>query len=89
LNLYYLSIPSAPKRQIMLNYLTIEERSKEPEELDDATSEISEFFGTAPPKKTINVIVQRPLGAVIWTNTSSILALVKQYERLIGTKQAP
>ncbi|KAF9085347.1 hypothetical protein BGX27_003489, partial [Mortierella sp. AM989] len=27
----------------------------------DATSEISEVFGTAPPKKTIHVIVQRPL----------------------------
>ncbi|KAF9085911.1 hypothetical protein BGX27_003310, partial [Mortierella sp. AM989] len=48
---------------ISLNNLTAEEREKKLEELEDPTSEISEVFGTAPPKKTIHVIVQRPSAA--------------------------
>ncbi|KAF9093994.1 hypothetical protein BGX27_001539 [Mortierella sp. AM989] len=59
--LWSISIPSAPKRKITLANLTDEEKAnKKPEELEDSTSEISEVFDTAPPKKTIHVIVQRP-----------------------------
>ncbi|KAF9909535.1 hypothetical protein BX616_011132, partial [Lobosporangium transversale] len=48
------------------------ERSKEPEELDDLTSEISEGFGTAPPKKTIHAIIQRPSAAKIRIDSVSV-----------------
>ncbi|KAF9090292.1 hypothetical protein BGX27_002295, partial [Mortierella sp. AM989] len=59
--LFHVSISSAPKRQIALNNLTADEESKKKaKELEDSTSEISDVFGAAPPKKTIHVIVQRP-----------------------------
>jgi hypothetical protein len=58
--LFHVSIPSAPKILITLSNLTVEERKKKHEELEDPTSEISEVFGTTPAKKTIHVIVQRP-----------------------------
>ncbi|KAF9081546.1 hypothetical protein BGX27_004860 [Mortierella sp. AM989] len=64
LALWHVAIPSAPKRQITLGSLTDEEKAtKKPEELEDSTSEISEVFGSAPPKKTIHVIVQRKSSA--------------------------
>ncbi|KAG0008054.1 hypothetical protein BGZ80_003913, partial [Entomortierella chlamydospora] len=52
LALFQISVLSSRKRQIILSNYT--------KELDDPTSDISEVFGTAPAKRTIHVIVQRP-----------------------------
>ncbi|KAG0024322.1 hypothetical protein BGZ80_004284 [Entomortierella chlamydospora] len=56
--LWHVSIPPLPKKQISLDNLIVSETLKKPVELDDPTSEISEVFGTAPPKRTIHIIVQ-------------------------------
>ncbi|KAF9432463.1 hypothetical protein BGZ76_010782 [Entomortierella beljakovae] len=61
--LWSVSIPSTPKRIITLNNLTIKDRTKKFEELEDSTSEISKHFGTSPAKNTIHVIVQLPAHA--------------------------
>ncbi|KAF9353971.1 hypothetical protein BGX26_008276 [Mortierella sp. AD094] len=58
--LWHVSIPPLPKRQISLHNLIISVTLKKPVELDDPTSEISEIFDTAPPKRTIHIIVQWP-----------------------------
>ncbi|KAF9163479.1 hypothetical protein BGX21_006302, partial [Mortierella sp. AD011] len=58
--LWHVSIASSPKRPITLTNLNNEDLTNTPKELEDATCEISEIFGTAPPKKTIHVIVQLP-----------------------------
>ncbi|KAF9368007.1 hypothetical protein BGX21_006900, partial [Mortierella sp. AD011] len=62
--LWRVFIASSPKRQILLSSL-IEEKDNTPKELEDPTNEISEVFGAAPAKKTIHVIVQRPVAHCI------------------------
>ncbi|KAF9416742.1 hypothetical protein BGZ76_004608, partial [Entomortierella beljakovae] len=59
--IWRVSIPSAPESVITLGNLIGDETTAHPERLKDPASEISEVFGTAPAKKTIHVIVQRPL----------------------------
>ncbi|KAF9991786.1 hypothetical protein BGZ79_003981, partial [Entomortierella chlamydospora] len=65
--LFRVSVASSPKKQITLSKL-IEEKECTPKELEDPTSEISEVFSTAPAKKTVHVIVQRPAAAPGATN---------------------
>ncbi|KAF9195849.1 hypothetical protein BGZ49_002952 [Haplosporangium sp. Z 27] len=57
LDLWKVSIPSAPKRTITLDNLEEEDKT----ELDDSTTEISELFGQDPPKKAIHIIIERPV----------------------------
>ncbi|ORY88698.1 hypothetical protein BCR41DRAFT_31338 [Lobosporangium transversale] len=79
LNLWLVSLPSAPKRQIALNNLTANEESrKKPEELEDSTCEISDVFGAAPPKKTIHIIVQRPLAVMARLIALFLFFLIKK-----------
>ncbi|ORZ15009.1 hypothetical protein BCR41DRAFT_82362 [Lobosporangium transversale] len=53
LNLFHISVPD---EGATINLANIESK----ELLTRATSEISEVFGSAPAKKTIHVIIQRP-----------------------------
>ncbi|KAF9897529.1 hypothetical protein BX616_005448, partial [Lobosporangium transversale] len=61
LTLWHVAISSISKKPITLSNLTDEQKAqKNPEKLEDPTSEVSEVFGAVPPKKTIHVIIERP-----------------------------
>ncbi|KAF8975604.1 hypothetical protein BGZ46_008990 [Entomortierella lignicola] len=67
LNLWKISIPSVPKRIFTLDNLEAEDKT----ELDDSTADISELFDQDPPKKTIHIIIERPLRDVCSSTRSS------------------
>ncbi|KAF9344577.1 hypothetical protein BGX26_004219 [Mortierella sp. AD094] len=54
---------AVPDEGIPVNLINVESKIL----LTKSTNEISEVFGTAPPKKTIHVIVQRPLADAAYT----------------------
>ncbi|KAF9094755.1 hypothetical protein BGX27_001374 [Mortierella sp. AM989] len=82
LTLHLINVPSAPKRIITLDNSEADDST--PEELNP-TSDISEVFTTVPLKKTIHILVQKPVATDVKVADSDLVVqLRKQLSYLQG-----